>query len=198
MELVLRAYDDIADLEQLRADWDQLLSDYLPATTFSTWEWLSAWWSCFGSNRQLLVLALFDSEQLAGLAPLSISVEKIAGVPLRVLRLMGDGSFDSDNLDLPVREGYGHIFGEMILQFLRQHKNKWDVCRFDTLPPNSEIIPFLRKLLVNSSAWTYFESSSRASAIDLPKTWDEFLQLLSSEDRKNLQRYARRLQSRYD
>ncbi len=36
-----------------------------------------------------------------------------------------------------------------------------------------------------------------ASAIPLPEAWDEYLGRLSSEDRKNLTRYSRRLEKRY-
>src|SRR5271165_6106557 len=77
MELSLHVYKDLNELGALRPAWDELLSQYPSATTFSTWEWLSCWWACFGKHRQLLILALFDSGSLVGLAPLSISKERV-------------------------------------------------------------------------------------------------------------------------
>jgi CelD/BcsL family acetyltransferase involved in cellulose biosynthesis len=196
MKLSLRAYENLDELGALRATWDELLSRYPAATTFSTWEWLSCWWRCFGKNQQLLVLAMFDSGSLVGLAPFSISREHEGWFSLRVVRLMGDGSGDSDNLDLPVRPGFERAFAEAILQELRQRRREWDVCRFNTLPPDSLVASCLTEAL-RSSSWTFFEYSSKSSAVPLPESWELYAQALSGEDRKNLVRYARRLQLRY-
>jgi CelD/BcsL family acetyltransferase involved in cellulose biosynthesis len=196
MNLSLRAYRSLDELSALRPAWDALLAHYPPSTTFSTWEWLSCWWGCFGRDRQLLTLALFDSSTLIGLAPLSISRERAGWFSLRVLRLMGDGSSDSDNLDLPVRPGFEKAFAEHILQYLKQHRREWDICLLNTLPPNSLVAHCLAEI-IGSSSWRLFEYSSKSSAVVLPDSWDVYVQTLSSEDRKNLTRYTRRLQSRY-
>jgi CelD/BcsL family acetyltransferase involved in cellulose biosynthesis len=197
MKLSLRAYENLDELIALRATWDELLSRYPAATTFSTWEWLSCWWRCFGKNQQLLVLAMFDSGSLVGLAPFSISREHEGWFSLRVVRLMGDGSGDSDNLDLPVRPGFERAFAEAILQELRQRRREWDVCRLNTLPPDSLVAGCLAQAL-RSSSWTFFEGSSKSSAVPLPESWELYTQALSSEDRKNLARYTRRLQLRHN
>ncbi len=195
MELSLRIFENLDELATLRPAWDELLLQYAPATTFSTWEWLSCWWACFGQHRDLLTLALFDSGSLVGLAPLSISKERVGMLSLRVLRLMGDGSSDSDNLDLPVRPGFERAFAEAILRYLRQERLQWDVGLFDTLPPDSAVAGCLTELL-RSSPWILFEYSSKSSAVPLPEDWDSYTQMLSSEDRSNLTRYRRRLQRR--
>jgi CelD/BcsL family acetyltransferase involved in cellulose biosynthesis len=198
VELSLRAYENLDQLSALRPAWDELLSHYPPATTFSTWEWLSCWWECFGKSRRLLTLGLFDSGTLVGLAPLSISQERVGSfpLPLRVLRLMADGSGDSDNLDLPVRPGFERVFAEMMLQFLKQHRRQWDVCALETLPPDSLAAGCLIEML-RSSPWILFEHSTKFSAIPLPGDWDLYTQTLSSEHRNNLTRYTRRMQRRY-
>lgn len=195
MQLSLRTYDTLAQLGALRPAWEELLSNYLPATTFCTWEWLSSWWSCFGKNRRLLVLAMFDSARLVGLAPLSISTERLGWFRFRVLRLMGDGSNDSDNLDIPVFPGYERAFADSVLAFLRQHRREWDICKLDTLPPTSPGASCLIEVL-SSSSWTFSKRASDTSAVELPDSWGLYSQSLLSEDRKNLARYTRRLQAR--
>jgi len=196
MDLRLRAYDSLDELQALRPAWDELLSHYPSATTFSTWEWLSRWWESFGKNRQLYVLALWDSASLVGLAPLSISTERVGCFSLRVLRLMGDGSGDSDNLDLPVRPGFEQAFAEAVLRELRQRKPIWNICQLNTLPPDSALGACLAQLL-SSSSWIFREYSSKSSVVPLPDSWDLYLQTLSGEDRQNLVRYTRRMQKRY-
>jgi CelD/BcsL family acetyltransferase involved in cellulose biosynthesis len=195
-KLSLHAYESLDELSALRPAWDELLSHYPAGTTFSTWEWLSCWWRCFGKNRQLLTLALFDSGSLVGVAPLSISKERVGLFSLRVLRLMGDGSGDSDNLDMPVQPGFERVFAEAILQCLKHRRKGWDVCLFNTLPRCSLVAGCLAEIL-SSPSWTFFEYSSKSSAVLLPESWQLYAQTLSGEDRKNLIRYTRRLQVRY-
>jgi CelD/BcsL family acetyltransferase involved in cellulose biosynthesis len=196
MDLSLHIYGKLEELNALRPHWDELLTQYPAATTFCTWEWLTCWWQSFAGSRQLLVLALFDSASLVGLAPLSISKERVGWLSLRVLRLMGDGSGDSDNLDLPVRPGYETIFAETLLQYLNQLSPRWDIGLFDTFPVNSLLAGALSELL-GSSPWTLFEYSSKSSAIFLPESWEVYNRTISAEERKNLIRYHRRLQARY-
>ncbi len=196
MKLTLHVYKGLEELSALRPAWDDLLTQYPPATTFSTWEWLTCWWQSFGRNKQLLVLALSDSSSLLGLAPLAISEERVGWFPSRVLRLMGDGSGDSDNLDLPVRPGFEKVFAEYILDYLMRHKRSWDVCLFETLPEDSLVSSQMQAIL-GSSRWKLFQYSSNSSAVLLPQTWEMYTQSLTSEDRNNLVRYTRRLQKRY-
>src|SRR5216683_2679850 len=115
-DLTVRVYRDLDDLQTLVPAWEELLSAYPLATTFCTWEWLSSWWRAFGGGRQLLVLAFYDPSQcdhsqLVGLATLSLERHRLAGLmSLRKIRLMGDGSGDSDSLDMPVRPGWEERF----------------------------------------------------------------------------------------
>jgi len=192
----LCAYDNLDQLSALRPAWDELLLQYPQATTFSTCEWLASWWQSFGQHRQLLFLALFDATSLIGLAPLSISTERFGPSSLRVLRMMGDGSNDSDNLDFPVRPGFEITFVESLIAYLKKEKQKWDVALLNTLPANTCVGTSLAKSLT-STWWTFFEYSSQCSAVTLPDSWDLYLQMLASEDRKNLARYTRRLKGRY-
>jgi CelD/BcsL family acetyltransferase involved in cellulose biosynthesis len=133
---------------------------------------------------------------MVGLAPLSISAERLGWFRFRVLRLMGDGSNDSDNLDVPVLPGYERAFSENVLTYLRQHEREWDICQLNTLPLASPTVSCLIELL-RSSSWTFWERLSDTSAVDLPDSWDSYSQILLSEDRKNLVRYTRRLQTRH-
>src|SRR5262249_37833873 len=133
----LRVYHTLDELQSLRSAWDRLLFEYPPATTFSTYDWLANWWRSFGERRRLLVLALFDSDSLVGMAPLSISRERFAGFSLKVVRMMGDGTYDSDNLDFAARAGYENTLADSVLNYLIEIKGSWDVCMLNTLPPHS-------------------------------------------------------------
>ncbi len=197
LNLKLTVCEDLGSLERLRPAWEDLLASYPAASIFSTWEWLAPWWRAFGGGQQLLVFAFFDDGKLAALAPLSIGTQRgPGGIKLRVLRLMGDGSQDSDNLDLPVRPGYEDAFVDAFLGYLKNRSSLWDFAELNTLPSNSLLG---RGLLPNlgKRKWTYYSLRYPCSAVALPATWQEYASILSSEDRNNLTRYTRRLEKRY-
>jgi CelD/BcsL family acetyltransferase involved in cellulose biosynthesis len=196
--LEVRTYRDLEELETLRANWTDLLEPYSLASTFCTPEWLISWWRSFGKDQELLVAGFFNqASQLVGLAPLSVTpVRVVPAVSLRLLRLMGDGSHDSDNLDLPVRPGFEDRFAESLLHFLKSQRTLWDFCELNTMPPRSPGANALRQLL-EKEKWIVVQNDRPASAIALPATWEDYLQRLSAKERGKITYYGKRLEKKY-
>jgi CelD/BcsL family acetyltransferase involved in cellulose biosynthesis len=195
--LQVRTYRSIEELQAIAPMWNDLLAEYPLATNFSTLEWLIPWWRAFGANQKLLVGGFFADTRLIGLAPLAISAFPIGKMfSLRVLRLMGDGSQDSDNLDLPVKRGYADTFAASLLHFLENERRSWDFCALNTLPPSSPGANALRKL-IDQKKWVVNESRTPTSAIPLPATWEDYLKQLSSKERGKVGLRARRLEKKY-
>jgi CelD/BcsL family acetyltransferase involved in cellulose biosynthesis len=194
----LRVCRHIRDLEALRPAWHALLNKYPLSTTFSSWEWLSCWWRAYGGHRTLLAYTLFDSTNtLVGMATFSLGVEKFwGGTRVRVLRLLGDGSYDSDNLDMPAVAGFEDVLARGVIEDLTRRSSQWDLCEFNTLPPDSPVAACL-SFTAKSQGWPLVEDLTCSSAIHLPDAWEKYLAALSSEDNKNIQRYTRRLRNRY-
>jgi CelD/BcsL family acetyltransferase involved in cellulose biosynthesis len=201
--LEVRTYRSLEELEALRENWNELLECYPLATTFSTLEWLIPWWrsfgQSFGKDQQLLVVGFFDeASQLVALAPLALARLRVApAVSLRLLRLMGDGSHDSDNLDLPVRAGFEERVAEALLHFLENQRALWDFCELNTMPPESPAANALRQLLERKK-WIVEQNDRPASAIALPATWEEYLKQLSSKERGKIGLRTRRLEKKYE
>jgi CelD/BcsL family acetyltransferase involved in cellulose biosynthesis len=213
--LEVRTYRSLDELETLRPNWNELLESYPLATTFCTPEWLIPWWRSFGNNfeqssresfgqnvgkdRQLLVVGFFDrTSRLVALAPLSLIRIRVApAISLRLLRLMGDGSNDSDNLDLPVRPGFEDGFAASLLQYLKKQRGLWDFCELNTMPPRSPGADAFRQLLMREN-WLVLENDRPGSAIPLPATWEEYLKHLSSKERGKIGLRTRRLEKKYD
>jgi CelD/BcsL family acetyltransferase involved in cellulose biosynthesis len=197
--LEVRVYDTLDSLLTLETAWEQLLSEFPTATTFSALDWLLPWWRAFGGGQQLRVVAFFDStSRLVALAPLSVTSHRVAGgVKLKLLRLMGDGSQDSDNLDLPVRPGFEDRFAGSLLDFLETERNPWDFVELNTLPPESPGANAFRQLL-GQKKWVTTEQQKPASAIALPATWEEYGRLLSAKERGKIGLRTRRLEKKYE
>lgn len=196
--LSIRVYESLEAVASLRPAWEELLTAFPGATTFSTWEWLAPWWRAFGDGRELLALAFFDnSGKLVALAPLQISRRRVAPfVHFRVLGLWGDGSGDSDNLDIPVRPGHEAAVTSALLDFLKKESGRWDFCEFNTMPEDSPIAAELAKRL-GLCGWASYGDQRPASAISLPATWEAYLSRLSSKERGKIEYYRNRLQKKY-
>jgi len=194
-ELAIQLYDRVQDLEGLRPDWEGLLATFRSGTTFSTWEWLAPWWEAFGGQKKLRVLAARDGSSLVGLACFSLTTERIFGSNMRVLRLMGDGSHDSDNLDLPVHPDYATAFGQAVFNWL-EHSNEWDICQLRTMPGVSLVGNGLLGIL-KARAWKVYLSTRPQSVIPLPESWKAYLKGLSSKERGKIGIRTRRLEKKY-
>jgi CelD/BcsL family acetyltransferase involved in cellulose biosynthesis len=110
--------------------------------------------------------------------------------------LMGDGSHDSDNLDLPVRPAWEAEFSQTVFEWMEQQSSAWDVCQLRTLPAHSPVGNRLLNLL-KARGWKTFVSSRPQSVVELPNTWEAYLKRLSSKERGKIGLRARRLEKKY-
>jgi len=196
--LQVRVCENLDQLAALVPLWEDLLEHFPGATIFSTWEWLGPWWSAFADGQRLCAAAFFESpSKLIGLAPFVIGTRRLpGGLRFRVLKLLGDGSGDSDNLDMPVRAGHEDAFAAALLEWLQHQAPSWDVCELNNLPANSAAAGSLRKE-PKLRGWHMFSGQQACSVIPLPRSWEEYRRGLSGENRHNLERYRRRLERRY-
>jgi CelD/BcsL family acetyltransferase involved in cellulose biosynthesis len=194
--LIVKVFRTIDDLDKLRVRWDELLAEYPQASIFSSWEWLTTWWRAFGADQQLHVLAFEDgSSRLVGLAPLALTTRESLGKNWKILRLMGDGSGDSDNLDLVVAPGYAPAVVWSFLTYLEDHSDFWDFCELNAVPANSPAANVLMKSLAEHK-WVHELAETPCCQIPLPGDWDTYFKQLSSTVRKNFKYHLRRLEKR--
>lgn len=196
--LQVRVIETLEDLEGLRSDWEGLLAMIPGVSIFSSWEWLVPWWRAFGHGQRLHVLSFQNSgSRLAGLAPLSLATRRSAGIQWKIARLMGDGSKDSDNLDLPVLPQYEEDLIASLLDHLAVHPQQWDFCEWNTVPENSPLATRLPVHLKQRN-WPLVSTSTPCSSIVLPETWESYVKQLSAKERGKLGIRTRRLEKLYD
>jgi CelD/BcsL family acetyltransferase involved in cellulose biosynthesis len=195
--LTISLHESLESLAPLRPEWDTLLAEYPYSTTFSTYEWLGPWWRAFGSNDQLLVLAFRDANSvLVGLAAMAVTVQPALPIPLRLLRLMGDGTHDSDNLDLPVRPGWERAISQSLLDWMRKNSALWDICELNTLPSCSAVGAAILQDL-RQRKWPCVTSTRPQTVVELEESWEAHLKRISSKERGKIGLRTRRLEKKY-
>lgn len=177
--------------------WGEVLRNSEGPTIFSTPEWLGAWWRAFTKGSELVALVFFDpDDRIVGLAPLYLdSIQTQFGSRLRRLRFVGDGTHDSDNLDLIFRRGYESACVAALIDWL-SCELEWDVCELNTVPKTSTTLPFLLSGL-KKSGWCYLTLETPCSRIVLPPSWDTYLSQISKKEKRKIAYRTNRLKKRY-
>ena len=190
-------YSSWVQLEERIAAWQDVLNENSELSIFATPEWLGSWWKAFGVNKQMVTLAFInESGELRGLAPLYLyhSRDPVFG-HLKCLRLVGDGSGDSDNLDFIIQPGFEEICAQTFLRWLEDQPD-WNVCCLNRLAWNSTAE---RALIgqIQAMNWPLLLRPSSNAAISLPGTWQSYVESLAPSFRPLVIRYPRRLANRY-
>jgi CelD/BcsL family acetyltransferase involved in cellulose biosynthesis len=193
----IRLLTSVSELDKIRPEWDELLSKIPRASIFSSWEWLVPWWRAFGAGQQLHVAAFEDSaSRLVALASLALGKHRIMGRDWNVLRLMGDGSHDSDNLDVAMLPGHEENVVGSLLNHLDDNARLWDFCEWNTVPQDSPLARLLPRYLKDRN-WPCEIGSTACSAITLPATFADYLMQLSPKERGKIGTRTRRLEKLY-
>lgn len=181
-----------ARLEHL---WNDLLEDSASRTVFLTWEWLTSWWHTYGGSRQLMILTCMDrSGALLGIAPLYRDRKGVApGLCLRVLRFIGDGTHDSDNLDFIARRGAERAAIQAFARWLDDHRREWDVLELNTLPAESPSACILLEACRARRWYVRCQEAPRA-LLRLPADASVYVASLSESMRSTIRNRTRHLE----
>ena len=124
-----------AEPDDFQVRWSKLASTCPSATVFQTPEWLVSWWHELGrftQFRSLYILAVYDGDELVGVAPLVKS--GWYGLPIKRLSFMGAGV--SDYTDFIVRPGSETLVCLEMYKFLLSNSS-WNLLDFRELREGS-------------------------------------------------------------
>jgi len=185
--MYLEIYQDETGFDALSVEWNDLLHRSDTNTIFLTHEWQRAWWHFFSPGRELILLALRQEGNLAGIAPLyrqSLPEGKT------VIQLVG-GTDICDYLDIIALPGYRSQVYQAIFEFLTTKRTDWDEIDLHCIPAT---LP--HQVLYDAAAGQGLVVQHRVEDvcphIPLPATWDDYLSMLDKKQRHELRRKIRR------
>lgn len=176
MRIIL--HESLDDLRDMSADWNRLLAESCSDTIFLTWEWCEAWWHAYGSGRSLFVLSAWEGSELLGIAPLYADRGSRWFKVWTTLRVIGDGSGDSDYLDCFIKRGRESQVFVAFLDFLESMPNRWDWIQIEGVPQNSPSLAALSESATHRG-WQLSSEEIPCAALKLPNNWDDYLEGLS-------------------
>lgn len=182
---------DESSFADLADEWDDLLANCEAPTVFLTWAWVSSWRETLGRNQRLSIATARRPADglLVGIAPMAVA-HRVDGRLLRyrALQFAGAGTAASDHLDLMIRTGYEHIAEDLWAAIAEL--GGWDVFALDGLRPDSRLASLMSQVVGYT---TRRVERMPCPVITLPDSWEAYEASLGRNHRRNLRRYARKL-----
>jgi len=189
MTVSVQPYHDAGGFVALASEWNDVLRRSPADTIFLTLEFQRTWWQCLGDG-ELLILAMRDeSGELVGIAPL-YGVETPQGQ--QALAIVGCEEV-ADYLDFIVAQGHEDACYAALVEYLESSPTPaWDLldlCNIHQDSPTLEMLPAVAR----SRGW---EVSTKRDdvcpVVQLPGTWEEYLEMLDGKQRREIRRKLRR------
>ncbi|HEX9126459.1 MAG TPA: GNAT family N-acetyltransferase [Methylomirabilota bacterium] len=164
--------------------WNGLLAQARYPSVFLSWQWQTAWARAFLGERPLHLLRVTDDAgTLAGVLPL---YDESAG-----LRRFVGGVDVSDYLDVIAPACREADVWHALLQHRAGEAAEWDLHAIRAASPTLEILP---RLCDAAGIRAQSEREDRCPVLDLPASWDAYLERLPGKDRHELRRKIRKLE----
>jgi CelD/BcsL family acetyltransferase involved in cellulose biosynthesis len=165
--------------------WERILDRDLEAGVFSHPAWLQAWWESMGSGDLLLAL-VWDGDEPIAVFPTCTCVDEEG-----LLSFLGSEDVTDDQVPaaLPGREA------EALRFFLDWAfaDGGFNRVRFHSVLDGQRWLGVLEEVAEQAGLGYSHEQVDVAPTIELPGTFDEYLNRLSSHDRHELRRKRRRM-----
>lgn len=179
------------DLNELKDDWNNLLTDSDTATVFQTPGYLSAWCDSFIADKnEIFLVGVYTEEKLIGVAPLRKIGDKLTF--LGTDRIGEKGDLVTDFGDLVAVSGREKEVWESVVGEL--HSQGMKEVELDYLREFSLSYKILSGLGFQSSQMLDNGVPDVSPFLELPKTYEEYLAGLSRKNRHELKRKQRRLE----
>ena len=185
----------LEDLDRVRDEWDSFV-EQSGSDIYFTVDWLQAWWTHYGRGRTFHGLIARDGARMVGALPFSVQRVWAGPVPVRLAKFVGADS------TLPVftpaiAEGFEEPVVRAALESLFDDAG----CDAVSLSPLSGLSPVAEaaeRAVGDAFGLVRSDSPGRHTVFNLPGSFDEYLQSLSSSQRQIHRRYLRKLNSRHE
>ena len=144
--------------------------------------WLKVWWDVFGTGAELCLRAVRQGEKIIGIAPLITREGRTS--------LLGSADV-CDYLDFIVTPGLESDFFNMLLDYLREQ----GISHLDlgALRPDSTALTYLEDIARKRGYHVTRRQEDVSVELDLPATWEGYLEKLATKQRHEVRRKLRRL-----
>jgi CelD/BcsL family acetyltransferase involved in cellulose biosynthesis len=181
----------IEDFEQLESEWNELLQRSTSNRIFSTYEWQITWWQSYQAGELMIVTARNETGTLLGIAPWFIETQTHSTYTERVVRSIGCVDV-TDYVDIIVDLEHISAVQQAFAHTLLEQRAYYDRINLCNIPESSPSYTHFAALLQNCGFSVNLELQEVCPIIQLPSTWDDYLESLDKKNRHELRRKLRK------
>ena len=191
MTFQLDILTDEADFWALAPEWNDLLVHSSANNIFLTWEWVSTWWRYFGAEYQLWLVMVRKNGRLQAIAPLVLQQQlQSKKVKYRQLIFLGSNEAAPDHLDFIVHQDADVKVWEVLTKYIWAKRGQWDILFLESVVATSTAVKLLQGY--TARRWQH-ESDLICPAVQLPESWEVYMQQVGGRMRRKLKRHERQL-----
>ncbi len=179
-------------LEEIREEWNLLASSDSRDGFFRTAECVIAWFKHIATTAEPYVITVRDSDnKLLGIAPLCKIDFRDAGFKIKTVTFAGREIVSGDFLDFIALPQHRPIVIDSVLKFIWAQKDSWSMLQLGELITDGDLHMAAKawgkenKLPIRSQEWRI------CPFIDLPQSFDDFLDSLNKSMRYQIRRRER-------
>lgn len=184
---------DPSCFESLEQEWCELLTHAVTNHIFITPQFQKSWWQTLGEGQLQVITVRGDTGQLVGIAPCFVFPNQRGEQQLSLVGCVNV----SDYLDVVVDKLQADAVYTALLSTIDQHI-AWDCLYFCSLPQYSPSIGHLQDYAQQHSWQLTQTQQDVCPVIDLPKTWEEYLDSIGKKQRHEIKRKWQKLLSETD
>ncbi len=172
---------------RLRKQWDTLLFRSGQHTLFLTHQWFDAWWCCFGREYELEILTVVDErDNIIAVAPLMSRDKNLYFIANHEV---------TDYCDFISLADKTNEFYKAMLDHLEQHCPHILSIELINIPAGSATLSSLPRFASKRNFSCEILESEVIPVLNLPVSYDAYIQSLSRKNRHELRRKLRKTES---
>lgn len=196
-EIAVQYLTDAESFARLAPQWNRLHERAATASVFTSWIWQYQWWQVYGRGQPLRLLVAMAGGEVVGILALYIQKTKTLGVPVRMLRFVGTGgdTYPDDLGPVIAPEREEEIAAKLARAALRIADA--DVLALSDIDPASRFPLVVERCAAECRRSSFTSACERIAYVDLPPTWPEYLQSLTSDRRTHLKSARKKVAARH-
>ncbi len=190
----VRVVQDALQWSRLEPFWNTLLHETPESTGFQSYEYMRAWWRCFGlPRRRLLILTFWHGGELRGIAPLALLAIRTLSGWVRELSFLGTRL----EVDRPTFLFGNHVqeCTEALIRCLDESDAPWDRLHLHEQTAEGPYVPALCAYAESRQQHAVVQDDAVSPFLPLETSFEAFLASRSRHFRKRVRSAVRKLES---
>jgi len=191
-EIAVQFLTTAAQFARLAPEWNRIHGQAASASVFNSWLWQYQWWQVYGQDQPLRILVALEHGDTVGILALYIQKISVLGVPVRLLRFVGTGAdTHPDDLGPVIAPGVEEAVATKLARAALR-LSLADVVLLSDIEPQSNFARALERAANETGRASLSEVSERIALVELPQSWPQYLQSLTSDRRTRLKSARRK------